>query len=875
MRERQPDPPPREPRQPRDPIVEDPDSDYQPPSDRENDVPDIYFRTGYDEDRRRPLGDVYDYYEYDCTLVVSSDPPGADVFLDNLYLGQTPLTRTGMQAGAAMLRLELEGYRTIERYISLRRKQTNRVSFTLEPLPGTFASLDVNSDPQGATLLVNGEVRGTTPYAELLVPPGLVHLELRKKGHLTVERDIEVEEGQHKAVEVYLPLANVPTSPATIHVTSDPPDAEIYLNGTRLGRTPLTHEGIQPGKAVIFARKEGYANARQSLPLGSGEDRDISFTLNPLVGNLHVQTDPIGAVVYVDGVKLGQAGNGGVTRNDIAIGAHIVRAVKHGYLDAEELVMVSAGETSRVSLTLPSTDDIPYDPADYGQLSVETFPSGVEIFLNYAPTGKLSPALFTGLTPGRYLVSVSLDGYGWDEQYVMVRANTRARVNLTLDMRPYTATRWQHPRHTPLNPVGPYGGYGVYGAYDPSYPRGRVGSNDPWNEVDRYLVDWDHSYDEGGAEEIADVLVLKDGSLLMAGYRDEAGARDGLLMKVDPFGEKEWSLTYDARGFDAFTSIAATEDFGFIVAGVTSPDSANEADGWLLLCDNDGTEIWSRTYGGSRWDGASAVIQAEDKGFYFAGETWSEGLGFSDGWLVKTAPDGFVQWSRRYGGRGEDRFTDIALDSKGDIYLVGSRRDPLTERSDGWLVRAAPTGRERSSRTFGGNFDDGFSSLALTQDGGLVMAGYTDSEGMLERNAWMVRLNGKGIESWSRTFGGYDAGIARDIKVQRYGYILCGTTKPMDETFDPKEHAWVIRTDFRGEATWYRDFSDTGATSLHAIGVLNRGEFAIVGDLQRVNQPSDAWAMMLTPEEPPPSEDDVLVTPTGLMLRLVDYLIFR
>lgn len=878
VRERQPDPPPSRPRQPREPIVEDPDTGYQRdvnPDD--NEVPDIYFRTGTDNGRRHPLDDLYDLRDYDCTLVVNSDPQGADAYLDDLYLGRTPLTRTGLDAGTATLRLELEGYRTIERFVSLTRGRPNRVSFVLEPVSGTYGILGVNSDPQGANLYVNGELKGTTPYAELLVRPGLVRLTLSKKGHLDVERDIEIEAGQRKSIEVYLPLADRPTIPATLRVTSNPPDAEIYLNGTLLGKSPLTRVGIDPGKAVVFARKEGYANARQSLPLGSGEDRSINFDLTPLTGSLHIRTNPTNAAVYVDERKVGSSGGSGVTVDNVAIGTHMVTAKKAGHLNAVAQVTVSVGETNELTLTLPEVADEPYDPALYGQLYVDTFPDGLEIFLNYTSTGRYSPALFTGLQPGRYLVSTYLDGYGWDEKYVLVRAASRASVTLTLSMRPYTGgVAFPHNGYRdPLNPHGGYGVYGGYGAYDPSYPRGRVGSSDPWNEVDRYLVDWDHSFDEGGAEVISDVLVLDDGSLMMVGYRDEMGARDGLLLKVDPFGEKEWSRTYDARGFDAFTAIAPTEDFGFILAGATSPDTLSEADGWLLLCDREGEVIWSRTYGGSRWDGASAVIQGEDKSFYFAGETWSEGSGLSDGWLVKTAPDGFVQWSKRFGGKGEDRFAAMALDEEGNIILVGSSRDVYTERSDGWLIRTSPSGKKRSSETFGGNFDDGFSSLALTNDGGLVMAGYTDSEGMLERNAWLVRLNSKGVESWSRTFGGYDAGIAWDVKVQRYGYILCGTTKPPEDSFNQTEHAWIIRTDFRGEATWYRDFSDTGSTSLRSIGMLTRGEFVAVGDIERPNQPSDAWAMMLTPEEPPPSEDDVLVTPTGLMLRLVGHMIFR
>jgi hypothetical protein len=46
--------------------------------------------------------------------------------------------------------------------------------------------------------------------------------------------------------------------------------------------------------------------------------------------------------------------------------------------------------------------------------------------------------------------------------------------------------------------------------------------------------------------------------------------------------------------------------------------------------------LWNKTYGGTGWDSASALVQTADGGYALAGYTTSFGAGYSDFWLVKT-----------------------------------------------------------------------------------------------------------------------------------------------------------------------------------------------------------------------------------------------
>ena len=66
-------------------------------------------------------------------LRVVSEPPGARVYLDGFYLGQTPLESPPVEGGKRVLRLELPGYEPLEAEVLLKAPLT--LTYRLKPLP--------------------------------------------------------------------------------------------------------------------------------------------------------------------------------------------------------------------------------------------------------------------------------------------------------------------------------------------------------------------------------------------------------------------------------------------------------------------------------------------------------------------------------------------------------------------------------------------------------------------------------------------------------------------------------------------------------------------------------------------------------------------
>lgn len=85
---------------------------------------------------------------------------------------------------------------------------------------------------------------------------------------------------------------------------------------------------------------------------------------------------------------------------------------------------------------------------------------------------------------------------------------------------------------------------------------------------------------------------------------------------------------------------------------------------------------WIQTYQGTSDDMAYSVIETGDGGYALAGRTDSFGAGLLDFWLVKIDDAGNVQWSKTYGGTGDEYAMTLVQTDDGGYALAGS----------GWLV---------------------------------------------------------------------------------------------------------------------------------------------------------------------------------------------
>jgi len=229
-------------------------------------------------------------------------------------------------------------------------------------------------------------------------------------------------------------------------------------------------------------------------------------------------------------------------------------------------------------------------------------------------------------------------------------------------------------------------------------------------------------------------------------------------------------------------------------------------DVYLVKTDSQGIEEWSRTFGGSGNDSGMSVQEASDGGYIISGSTWSFGAGGGDVYLVKTDSLGIEEWSTTFGGSEYDYGSSVQETSDGG-YIIAGLRDglyipPMTMRGDEpvygdvYLVKVDSQGIEEWSRTFGGSDDDGGWSVQVTSDGGYVIAGWTYSFGAGGSDAYLVKTDSLGLEEWSTTFGGSGYDDSRSVQVTSDGgYILAGITWPLGAN---RTDVYLVKVDSLG-----------------------------------------------------------------------------
>jgi len=129
-------------------------------------------------------------------IFISSQPPGADVFINGAkQSGQTPVTLP-LAPGQYNLVLRLEGYEAYAGGIQVKDNIQTQLHVPLsEKSPSRVAWAQVNTNPKGAEIIVDGTSTGRFTPARVQVPVGMHTVTLRLNGFQQAKRTVQVSEG--------------------------------------------------------------------------------------------------------------------------------------------------------------------------------------------------------------------------------------------------------------------------------------------------------------------------------------------------------------------------------------------------------------------------------------------------------------------------------------------------------------------------------------------------------------------------------------------------------------------------------------------------------------------------------------------------------
>jgi hypothetical protein len=221
--------------------------------------------------------------------------------------------------------------------------------------------------------------------------------------------------------------------------------------------------------------------------------------------------------------------------------------------------------------------------------------------------------------------------------------------------------------------------------------------------------------------------------------------------------------------------------------------------------------LWEKSYGGKHADYLFDVIPTPDYGFILAGSSLSKKTGNKtednrgdlDYWVWKMDEKGEMDWQKSIGSSGEDILRSILLTNDGGFLLAGSSDSKLKPENNS---------QEK-------DFHDG--------DKKSVSRGGTDF--------WIIKLNAKGGEEWQKTIGGSGQDELNSIiRTKDGGFVLAGSSSSnlscdkKSENFGGLDY-WVVKIDSKGEIDWQNTFGGIYNDQLRSIAATKDDGFILGG----------------------------------------------
>ncbi|MBI1732816.1 MAG: PEGA domain-containing protein [Gammaproteobacteria bacterium] len=203
-------------------------------------------------------------------VTLSSDPAGAEIFVDEQSVGHTPLQAQILE-GRRAIRVQLSGYKSELRKLDIVAGQPLILPEIL--LQPADAVLELRSIPAGASVTVNGRFEGRTPLELALTPGENSTVRLFRDGYASAERGVRLASGERRALEV-----NLTADVAAVEIRASPADAELFIDGEARGPAAQTVE-LNTRAHVIRIHKPGYVAHETTITPRAGIPQQLHVKL--------------------------------------------------------------------------------------------------------------------------------------------------------------------------------------------------------------------------------------------------------------------------------------------------------------------------------------------------------------------------------------------------------------------------------------------------------------------------------------------------------------------------------------------------------------------------------------------------------------------
>ncbi len=293
---------------------------------------------------------------------------------------------------------------------------------------------------------------------------------------------------------------------------------------------------------------------------------------------------------------------------------------------------------------------------------------------------------------------------------------------------------------------------------------------------------WARTYGGDRSDGSRSVIEASDGNYVVAGYSSSwsAGDTDIYVIKIDPAGNLIWEHTIGgSRGDEVGYCVREVPDGSYRIAGTTDAYGSNDV--LLAGIAADGSWTWEHPYDSPAYQSASELAVTPDGYLLIVGSDFSTGV---DVYLLKTESDGDTLWTRTYDFGQRDYGVSVKPVGYSAYIVAGYSEAVIAPFYNASLLHLQTDGDVNWSKFYGGSGDDYGYSVQVLVDGGFVFTGLTESYGAGGGDVWLVRTDANGDTLWTKTYGGMNTDIGREVQATSDGgFIIGGNTSSYGNGF--------------------------------------------------------------------------------------------
>lgn len=309
----------------------------------------------------------------------------------------------------------------------------------------------------------------------------------------------------------------------------------------------------------------------------------------------------------------------------------------------------------------------------------------------------------------------------------------------------------------------------------------------------------------------------------------------------------DWRKTYVGTGGAQCGGLLEADGGGFFLLGTTNMQFSpvRRADIYLIRTDAAGTVLWEKTYGGEFFEWGNAAVRTTDGDLVIAGHVGAPQTEGLDACLLKVDQEGKQLWFRTFPGPLDQMPHGLCATADGGFLLIVNQVNPedlvvdcraagyagFDGRSSICLIKADRDGQELWRRVF----DSGQNVLAMsgvaTPEGGTLVLATVMYYPKDDNDIRLLKVDAAGTEAWSRTWSEGQRAAAQVIRCADGNYVIAGGYRPSGVSDPAKTDLLFMKVDPAGEAIWERILGDPRRVDeVKVVAETADGGFIAAGD---------------------------------------------